>query len=443
MVEKAAHRRVFRLALLLLLGVGLGRTSASLAQRIGQDQEPPPVADVATGPNAKAAEGADESVPLPKLPQRVLALATLAPPQVKPAPAEAAENEAQPSPGAAKTAAEAEKATLPQAPTVPFVGTDPLLSQKMRWLFQDYEIPEAAVVVLDVKTGEVLAAEGYRDGKVDKNLVERAKWPAASVFKIVTAAGLLGQGLSPKTELCFSGGRRKVSLKQLNAKSGGNCASMEKAFSRSYNVPFARWADQKLDRLKLAAFASSFGFGDGSLLGLPATAAGQAWIPDDRLEYARTAAGFGDVTLSPLHGATLAAAIAAGGQAPAPNYGPTPEGKRTRILPESHANQLKNMMVATVKSGSARRSFTERRKRAMGKHGAGGKTGSLFVQDKDLTWFVGFAPAENPEVAVATYVVNGPKWRVRAAYVGRAALRSRVLGTQPYRPTQDPLLAKK
>ena len=45
--------------------------------------------------------------------------------------------------------------------------------------------------------------------------------------------------------------------------------------------------------------------------------------------------------------------------------------------------------------------------------------------------------------AVAAYTINGPKWRIRAPYVAREAMRAALLNTSPYRPTQDPLLVKK
>jgi cell division protein FtsI/penicillin-binding protein 2 len=53
-----------------------------------------------------------------------------------------------------------------------------------------------------------------------------------------------------------------------------------------------------------------------------------------------------------------------------------------------------------------------------------GKTGSLNEQKpfRDHSWFVGYAPAEDPQVVVATVVVNGPLWRVRAPWVAREAL---------------------
>ena len=100
------------------------------------------------------------------------------------------------------------------------------------------------------------------------------------------------------------------------------------------------------------------------------------------------------------------------------------------------------MMVATVKSGTARRTFKEQGKPAMGKHGAGGKTGTLGHRGRDLSWFVGFAPADNPRYAVGAYVANRPTWRIRASYVGREALRSVLLKTTPYRPRKSSLASR-
>jgi cell division protein FtsI/penicillin-binding protein 2 len=55
-----------------------------------------------------------------------------------------------------------------------------------------------------------------------------------------------------------------------------------------------------------------------------------------------------------------------------------------------------------------------------------GKTGSLSDKSpfRDYTWFVGFAPADHPEVAVATVIVNERTWRVHAPAVAREALEA-------------------
>jgi peptidoglycan glycosyltransferase len=66
-----------------------------------------------------------------------------------------------------------------------------------------------------------------------------------------------------------------------------------------------------------------------------------------------------------------------------------------------------------------------------------GKTGSLFDRNpfRDWSWFIGYAPAENPQIVVATVIMNGPLWRVRAPWVAREALAAwftdRVAANEP------------
>ena len=93
-----------------------------------------------------------------------------------------------------------------------------------------------------------------------------------------------------------------------------------------------------------------------------------------------------------------------------------------RVLSEDAARKLQGMLSETVKSGTARRIFHERN---YSLDDAAGKTGSLSDKKpfRDYTWFVGYAPASNPRVAVAAVIVNDPFWRIRATWLGREAMR--------------------
>jgi cell division protein FtsI/penicillin-binding protein 2 len=217
---------------------------------------------------------------------------------------------------------------------------------------------------------------------------------------------------------------------------------MKTSFSRSYNVPFARWSNAFLSRSELAAEAHAFGFQRPNVLGLSKSANGNFDIPLDKLKRAGTAAGFGDIHLSPLHGALMAAAVGNGGVARKPVWKAGQATQEVRLFPSSRSKALRQMMVATVTSGTARKTFKEQGKPALGKHGGGGKTGTLGHRGRDLSWFVGFAPAENPRYAVGAYVANRPTWRIRASYVGREALRSALLKTSPYRPRGHSLASR-
>ena len=55
-----------------------------------------------------------------------------------------------------------------------------------------------------------------------------------------------------------------------------------------------------------------------------------------------------------------------------------------------------------------------------------GKTGSLSERDpfRDYSWFVGFAPVEDPQIAVAAVAVNERVWRVKAPFLAHEALKA-------------------
>ena len=66
------------------------------------------------------------------------------------------------------------------------------------------------------------------------------------------------------------------------------------------------------------------------------------------------------------------------------------------------ANQLTEMMLSVVENGSGRAARIDGVEVA-------GKTGTAQVSDEvaDHTWFMGFAPADDPQIAVAVFVANG------------------------------------
>jgi cell division protein FtsI/penicillin-binding protein 2 len=90
------------------------------------------------------------------------------------------------------------------------------------------------------------------------------------------------------------------------------------------------------------------------------------------------------------------------------------------------AHQLARMMVLTTTVGTARSSFRDREGRPMipGVDVAG-KTGTLHARSpfRAYDWFMGFAPADDPEIAVAGLVINEPQWRIKGHYVGRELFR--------------------
>jgi penicillin-binding protein A len=310
---------------------------------------------------------------------------------------------------------------------------DARLQKKLQRTLTSYDVPYGATVLLDPRTGRVLAmAEHTRGQPQATNLSLKAISPAASIFKIVTAAALLEQGYSPDEPVCYHGGNHRLAPRHLadDSRRDNACLPLSTAFGHSANVVFAKLADRGLTPEVLRATAGRFLFNATIPFPSPVETS-RAEIPEDRFGLANTAAGFGDVRLSALHAALLAAVVAnrgvlvppwvvelVQGAEPAP-----PLAEPMRIIDERVAEALGVMMRETVTRGTAQRAFSRPPRELRGVRVAG-KTGSLNEQRpfRDHTWFVGYAPAENPQVVVASVVVNGPLWRVRAPWVAREAL---------------------
>ncbi|HJK96053.1 MAG TPA: penicillin-binding transpeptidase domain-containing protein, partial [Polyangiaceae bacterium LLY-WYZ-14_1] len=219
------------------------------------------------------------------------------------------------------------------------------------------------------------------------------------------------------------------------------CPTLAEAMGGSVNVVFAKLADRHLDHATLARYAEAFGFGHALPFDAP-TRASPISLPDkeaSRLEFARTAAGFWHVHLSPFHAALVAATLANDGRMPRARmvdrvldgdgdvlYEPSPEVFRA-VVPRRTAQLVGRMMEQTCRpGGTADRAFFDRQGRPfLPGIRVAGKTGSLSTDRpyRGYSWWVGFAPADDPQLAVAALVVNRPRWRIKASYLAREALR--------------------
>lgn len=301
---------------------------------------------------------------------------------------------------------------------------DAALQERLQQILETYQTPYGAVVVMDPNSGRVLAMAEHSQARPElRGLAVKAVFPAASIFKLVTASALLEEGVDPDDTECGHGGKRRLSLRNIaDGARDTACFTLSQALAFSANTVFAKLTIKHLDPQKLLGWAEKFRFNrrlqfaQGAEISLAA-------VPGSGLPFAQTGAGFGDVYLSPLHGAAIAAIAANRGVWREPllfddQVAPEP----SRVMSAAHAEALVGMMEETVTAGTARRIFRERGYRV---RGAVGKTGSLADKKpfRDYSWFVGFAPKDDPQVAVAAVIVNDPIWRIRATWLGREAMR--------------------
>jgi peptidoglycan glycosyltransferase len=193
---------------------------------------------------------------------------------------------------------------------------------------------------------------------------------------------------------------------------GAKTVSIATALKLSCNVPFAQLGIA-LGQDAIARQAEAFGFGEAFAIPLKSTPSSYPENMDDA-QTGLTAFGQFDVRVSPLQMAMVSAAIANAGIDMKPylveqiftsNLTVLEEGKPSefgRSITTSTAERLKTMMIAAVSSGVSSNARIPGIKVA-------GKTGTAEngVGDPYTLWFTGFAPADNPQVAVAVVVEDG------------------------------------
>lgn len=339
---------------------------------------------------------------------------------------------------------------------------DPRLQQAASDLLAQQNAPLGAMVVISVNDGRVLALAGRSDDETERMRSDLAlkPWaPAASVFKVVTAAALVSQGVTPDERVCYHGGVHAIDASNLtyHPRLDRSCASFAFGLAKSQNAIVARLVHDYLTPASLEQMAKNLGFGSSLPFDLPLEPS-SVNVPREPLAFAQTAAGFWQSLLSPLHGAYLAAIIAREGTAPtlriverlvANGTAFVPPVERSkRILTAATARTVGAMMVGTTSYGTARLGFHDRRGRAyLPGITVAGKTGTLNgwessdlnpsqkAQDGDqrfvsYSWFVGFAPADHPQIAFAVLLANSQSSKPRAHALARQLLAGYFAGNQ-------------
>jgi penicillin-binding protein A len=271
----------------------------------------------------------------------------------------------------------------------------------------------------------------------DSPLLNRAisqTYPPGSTFKVVTAAAALSSGrFSPGSQLPAPD---QLELPQTTHKlqnfegeqcSGGSRISLADALRVSCNTAFGALG-LRLGADTIRKQAEAFGFGDD--IGVPMRVA-PSRFPDDISgpNVAFAAIGQDSDAVTPLQMAMVAAGVANDGvvmqpylvaktQAPDLSTLSVAQPKElTKAVSPEVAGQLTQMMQGVVQSGTGTAA-------QIPGVAVAGKTGTAENTPGQPThaWFICFAPAENPQIAVAVIVENGGTGGTTAAPIARQVM---------------------
>ncbi|MFT7530966.1 MAG: peptidoglycan glycosyltransferase [Gammaproteobacteria bacterium] len=320
---------------------------------------------------------------------------------------------------------------------------DTELQKAMQAELKKYRPDYGMIVAMDAETGKILTmTDIQRNGDQTDNLNLKATYPAASVFKTITAAAAIDLGKADaKTVLPYNGKPTSLYKKQvLNHKKNKwtQHKTLEQAFSKSVNTVFARLGIYTIGGDALMDYADRFLFNHPVVSDLPIQPSSIEMDPADQWSVAETASGYTRGTnISPLHGAMLASAMINDGVMVAPNIVETVTDshgiilfeadtpKRYQTVTAETAAQMRKLMQRTVTSGSASRMFRGFKKRFEHLE-VGGKTGSLtgFHPKGKYDWFVGYATDGKRKIAYAVLCINKEFWYVKSSHLARRLIEN-------------------
>jgi penicillin-binding protein A len=291
-----------------------------------------------------------------------------------------------------------------------------------------------SVVALNPQTGAIkvmIAIPGYDDNKPNPvspdsafNRSTQAGYPPGSTFKIVTAVAAIDSGkytpnstVNGKSPITVSG----VPLSNDSNQSFGTI-DLTTALTYSVNTVWAQVAEA-VGRGTMTKYMKRFGFYAKPPLDYPPgeinssrpySSSGRAYPPASPNEdIGRIGIGQGGLQVTPLQMAMVAAAVANNGKLMVPHFadrvvdqdGRTVETIKPKVYDQvmkpTTAQEVAQMMKRVVEEGTGTPA-------QLGGIDVAGKTGtaSIGVQGSNLTepWFIGFAPIQNPKVAVAVTI---------------------------------------
>jgi len=291
--------------------------------------------------------------------------------------------------------------------------------------------PIAALVMLNVKTGEIMAmTQGAQPGKwgSETHSALHIGFPSASLFKTVVAASAFEIAeLDPDATLSMFGGCSHVHARGIwppvESRNPNQGLSLRRAYGNSCNGFFAKLAVNRIGLGPILNMARKMGWNNESLAAdflVPPSPLREPSATSSSIHtIGKFAAGFGSVSMSAVHAAWQEAVIANNGTSlPMRIFKDTEASNSTqgtRIMEEATAINLKRIMDSTVMDGTAKHAFSRGRLRLL-RTEVGGKTGTLTGNHPQglTTWFAGIYPLEDPEIAVAAVVMLENLWKFKA-----------------------------
>lgn len=315
----------------------------------------------------------------------------------------------------------------------------------------------AVIIVMNPKTGEILAMGNrptYNPGDWrnspqsvwDHNPSIWYNYEPGSTYKIITAAAALEEGAVRPGDTFYDPGFIKVADRTINCwyDGGHGSQTFEEVCQNSCNPGFIT-VGLRLGKEKFYKYINAFGFGQKTGINLPGEEIGIEIPESEATELNIATMSIGQsIAVTPLQLISAASAVANGGVLLKPTLVKAitdadgqvvkefkPEPVR-QVISKNTSQTLMRLLTNVVSKGTGRNAFVEG-------YGAAGKTGTAqvveaggYADGKYVASFAGFAPADDPQIAVLVMVAEPTGAMYFGSQVAAPAFRAIALDTLRY-----------
>ena len=293
--------------------------------------------------------------------------------------------------------------------------------QVLQETMDEFRAESVSAVMVDIKTGEILAMVSLPAGNPNVSAERRAELlknrsvtdtfePGSTMKPLAVAAALDAGVITPKTSF-RTGGTYKMGRYTVRDTHNYGTQDTVGVIRKSSNVGMAM-ISERMPRKKYREFMTALGFGQPTGIGFPGEQRGHFPRTEkiSAFDYATTFYGYG-VSTSALQLAHAYATIANDGvEVPLSllKVDEPPEGKR--VMSEKTARAVQKMLEAVVGDGGTGRRANTESYTVAGKTGTSHKVrkGGGYAEKNYRGIFAGYAPAHDPRIAMVV-VVDDPK----------------------------------
>jgi len=335
-----------------------------------------------------------------------------------------------------------------------------ILEREVRDIVKRYKPEAVSIIALEPSTGEVLGIANYPfyngneirtiDGKTLRNRAISDSFEPGSVFKVVTASAALEEGVVDfDTKFFCENGQYRIGKRILHDYKPYGNLTFRQVIEKSSNIGVSKVAS-KLGKEKLYEYVIKFNCGNPTGIDLPGEAGGIVRDLDKWFKVDMTTIPMGQgIALTTLQLASIVSAIANEGVLMKPFVVKEVLNEEGIVIKENHpfrirqvisldtANKVKELLKGVVDHGTGKRAKLDR-------YTACGKTGTAqkvkpggYYKKKYIASFIGFAPSENPKIALAISVDDPKGRRHFGGQVAAPAFRNIMNNALPYLENED------